>query len=435
MQVSVETTSTLGRRLKVVVPADEFEQEFSHRLQRLTKQVKLPGFRPGKVPPKVVEARYSDRLLEEVAGDLIERTLREAIGEQQLRPAAGPRVHHKPLARGQELEYTADFEILPEIKRVDLSGVEVERPVPEITDADIDRMLENLRRQRVTWNPVEREAQREDRVMIDFVARADGAEVEGGTAQNQPVVLGGGALFPEIEEGLIGSRAGETRRLTVNFPAEAGNPALAGKAVEFEVRVNEVAEPVQPEVNDEFAQALGIAEGGVEKLRQEIRASLDREAGERARTVVRRNVLKALLELNPVEVPAAMLEGEVERMKRLSESARAQGAGGPEGPGDEVYQARARVRVSLGLILAEIVRTRGIRADAGRVRARVEHMARDYEAPERFIEWYYANPERLGEVESTVLEEQVVEQLLETAQVQDRAVSFPDLLKMDVSIE
>lgn len=429
MQVSVESTSTLGRKMTVVVPADRFEQEFSQRLQRLSRQVKLPGFRPGKVPAKVVEQRYSGQLLEETAEHLIQHTLSEAIGEQQLRPAAGPRVQLKPPARGQELEYTAEFEVLPEIGRLDLAGIEIEKPVPEVADSDVERMIENLRRQRVEWKPVQREAKREDRVMIDFTARVDGNPLEGGTAQNQPVVLGAGTLFPEIEEGLVGARAGDTRQMTVNFPADA-NPSVAGKAVEFEVRVNEVAEPVLPEVNDEFAQALGIAEGGVAKLREEIRASLEREANERARTVVRRNVLKALRDANPVEVPEAMVASEASRMQRLSEQ-----AGGGAGLNEEAYRDRARVRVALGLILAEVVRARQIKADPARVRERIEQMARDYQAPEKFIEWYYANPERLAEIESQVLEEQVVEQLLGTAQVRERPVSFPELLQMDVSIE
>jgi trigger factor len=436
MQVSVETTSKLGRRLTVVVPAEQFEQEFAHRLQRLSKQVKMPGFRPGKVPPKMVEARYSGQLLEEVAGDLIERTLREAIGANELRLASGPRVQHKPLARGHGLEYTAEFEIYPDIARLDLAGVDVERPVAEITDADIDRTLESVRRQRVTWTPVERAAQRGDRLMVDFTARADGTELEGAKAENQPIVLGGGSSFPEIENGLVGAAREETRRITINFPPEARNPTLAGKAVEFEVRVREVAEPVLPEVNEDLAKALGVAEGGVEKLRAEVRRSLEHEGVDRARTVVRRNVLKVLRELNAFEVPASLIELEVERMKRIGQAARSGvAAASPDSADDAFYRERARVRVALGLILAEIVRTRGIKADPGRVRARIEQMARDYEAPEKFIEWYYASRERLGEVESTVLEDMVVEQLLGTAQVRDRPVPFPDLLKMDVSIE
>lgn len=433
MQVSVEATSTLGRRLTVVVPAEQFEQAFASRLQKLSRQVKMPGFRPGKVPIKVVEARYSGQVLEEVAGELIEHSLREAIGSQQLRPASGTRIRHKPLTRGQGLEYTAEFEIYPQIARLDLAGVEVERPVPEIADADLDRTLEGVRRSRITWNPVERPAQRDDRLLIDFVARADEQEIEGATGQNQPVVLGSESLFKEIEEGLIGSSRGETRKITVTFPPDTRNTALAGKAVEFEVRVNEVAEPVLPPVDDELAKALGVAEGGVEKLREEVRRSLEREAEERVRTVLRRNVLKVLRELNQFEVPATLLEAEVERIKRMGAAAR--GAPAPDGAADAFYRERAAVRVSLGLILAEIIRARDIKPDTGRIRARIEQMARDYEAPEKFIEWYYASPERLGEVESTVLEEQVVEQLLQTAQVRDRSVPFLDLIKMDVSIE
>lgn len=434
MQVSVETTSKLGRRLTVVVPAEQFEQEFAHRLQRLSKQVKMPGFRPGKVPAKVVEARYSGQLLEETAGDLIERTLREAIGTHDLRPAGGTRVQHKPIARGQGLEYTAEFEIYPEITRLDLAGVDLERPVPEITDADVERTLETVRKQRVTWKPVERAAALEDRLMVDFIVRVDGKELEGGKAENQPIMLGSGSSFREIEEGVVGSVQGETRRVTVNFPADARNPALAGKAAEFEVHVKEVAEPVLPAVDDELAKALGIADGGIDKLRAEVRSSLEREAAERARTVLRRNVLKSLRDLNQFEVPTGLVEGEVERMRRIRQAA-AGAAAAADDSDNAFYRERARVRVALGLILAEVVRSRGIKADAGRVRARVEQMARDYEAPEKFIEWYYADPERLGEVESTVLEDTVVEQLMNTAQVRDRPVSFADLLKMDVSIE
>jgi trigger factor len=434
MEVSVESTSTLGRKLTVVVPAEQFEREFSNRLQRLSQQVKIPGFRPGKVPTKVVEARYSGQLLEEVAGDLIERTLREAIGEQQFRPAGGTRIRHKPLARGQGLEYTAEFEIYPEIARLDLTGVDVERPVAEVTDADIDQTIESVRRQRVTWSPVERAAQRDDRLLVDSTARVDGAEVEGGQTQNHAVMLGSGNVYPEIEEGLIGSQRGETRRVTVNIPVDASNKALAGKAVEFEILVNEVAEPVLPEVNEEFANGLGVVEGGVEALRAEVRRSLEREAAERTRAALRGNVFKALRELNQFEVPAGMIEAEVERMKKVAAAARGDAAV-PDPNDDAFYRERARMRVSLGLMLSEIVRSRGIKPDAGRVRARIEHLARDYDAPEKFVEWYYANPERLGEVQSMVLEEQVVEQLVETAQIRDRSMPFADLVKMDVSVE
>lgn len=432
MQVSVETTSTLGRRLTVVVPADQFEQEFSTRLQRLSRQVKLPGFRPGKVPAKVLEARYSGQLLEEVADELIGRTLREAIGSRQMRPAGGTRIQHKPLARGRGLEYTAEFEVYPEVTRLDLAGVVIDRPIPQIGDADVDETLQAVRRQRVTWHPVERPGQKDDRVSIDSTARVEGAEIEGGKAQNHPVVLGSGSLYPEIEADLVGCVTGDERRITVNFPADAANTTLAGKSVEFEIKVNEVAEPVWPELDDEFAKGLGVAEGGIDALRAEIRRSLEREANERVHTLMRGRALKAVREANPFEVPTGMIDAEVERMKKLAAAAR---GAAPDPYDDNFYRDRARPRVALALILSEIVRTRDMKADPARVRARIEYLARDYDAPQKFIEWHYANPQRLAEIEASVLEEQVVEYLLGTAQLRDQSVPFAELVKMDVSVE
>lgn len=436
MQVSVESIGTLGRRLTVAVPAEQFERAFAERLDHLSRQVKLPGFRPGKVPTKVVEARYGGKLLEEVAGDLIQSTLREAIGTQGLKLAGGTRIRHKPLARGQSFEYTAEFEVFPEVRQLDLSGTEIERPVVSVTDEDVDRTIETLRQQRLTWSPTERPAQQGDRLLIDFVGRLDGAEVEGAKGQNAPIVLGSGSFVAGLEEGLVGAKAGEVRQLPVEFPGDYRHAPLAGKTVEFEVKVNEVAEPVLPAVDEDFAKALGVQEGGIEKLRAEVKANLEREGAGRVRAVVRRNVMHALLQANPMETPASLVAAEIDRMKRIAEAMRGAGTSPvAEGADDELYRKRAAVRVALGLILAEIVRARGIKADGARVRARVEEMAQDYDAPDKFVEWYYANPERLGEIESTVMEERVVEELLTTAQVRERAVGFQELLKMDVSID
>lgn len=435
MQVSVETIGNLGRRLTVEVPAEQFERAFSDRLQRLSRQVKIPGFRPGKVPMKMVEARYGGQVLEEAAGELIERTFHAAIGEQKLRLAGGTRIHHKQLARGKDLQYTAEFEIYPEIARLDLNGIEIERPVATVGEADVDRTIDNLRRQRVTWTAVDRAAQKEDRVLIDFVGRLNGTEFEGGKADNYAVVLGSGQLLEAMEAGLVGARKEETRNIPVPFPADFRNPQLAGKTVDFEIRVKEISEPTLPVVDDEFVKTLGIPEGTVEKLRSEVRANLDREAANRARAVLRRNVLKALRDANQFEVPKSMIAAEVERMKRMAQGMAAQtGAPMPQAD-DSAFVPRASSRVALGLILAEIIHTRNIKADGARVRNRVEEMARDYDAPEKFVEWYYANPERLGEVESTVLEEQIVEELIGGAKVRDRSMEFSELLKMDVSID
>lgn len=429
MQVSVESTSSLGRRVKIAVPAETFEQAFAERLRRLSQQVKLPGFRPGKVPIKMVEARYGGQLLQEVAGDLIQSTLQEAIGTQGLKPAGGTRIHQHSFGRGRAFEYTAEFEIFPDIKQLDLTGITIERPVATVTDDDVNRTLDTIRRQRTTWRAVERAAQAGDRTLIDFVGRLNGEEFEGGKGQAYPLVLGSGTFIKELEDGLIGASAGETRRINATFPADYRFAPIAGKTVEFEVAVKEIGEPVVPEIDDELAKQLGVTDGGVDKLRADVRNNLEREAGQRARAILRRNVLDALLKANQFDVPASLIDNEVKRLQQLNAGAQ----GGAVDPAQ--LQARARTRVALGLILAEIVRVRGMRPDAAKVRARIEEMAADYDAPQKFIEWYYASPERLGEVESLVLEERIVEELLAGAQVQDRALGFQELLSQESGIQ
>ena len=249
MQVSVETTSTLGRRLKVAVPADEVEKEFNARLQRLSKQVRVPGFRPGKVPLKMVEAQYGGRLMDELAGELIQNTMYEAIGSQGLRPAGDPRVQRKPFARGEQLEYTVEFEVYPEVQRFDLTGTHIERPVVTVNDEDVGRTLETIRKQRATWKPVEREAQLGDRLTIDFVGRMNGNEFEGGKGNAFPLVLGSGTLIESLEQGLVGAKNGDSRSVSVKFPADYRHAPLAGQTADFDVTVNEVAEAVLPEVD------------------------------------------------------------------------------------------------------------------------------------------------------------------------------------------
>src|SRR3990170_7965424 len=322
MQVSLERVGALGRRLTVAVPADEVEKSYGARLQRLSTRVKLPGFRPGRGPLKMVEARYGGELMEEVAGDLIETSFREAIGREGLRPAGGPRISRKSLARGATLEYTAEFEVYPEIERLDLRGVHIERPVAQIAAEDVDRTLETIRKQRVTWSPIARAARADDRLKIDFVGRIAGKEFEGGVAKGVSVVLGAGTLLEGIENGLVGATAGEVKTLVVPFPADHRNPALAGQTVDFEVTVHEVAEPVLPELNAEFAGTLGVPDGSLETLRADIRANLEREAAARSRTVLRSRVWKALLEGNRFEVPQSLVNAEIARMKSQEQALR-----------------------------------------------------------------------------------------------------------------
>lgn len=429
MQVSVETIGTLGRRLKVAVPADQVEKEFSTRLQQLSKQVKLPGFRPGKVPLKMVEAQYGRRLMDEIAGDLIQTTMHEAIGSQGLRPAGDPRVQRKPFVRGEQLEYTVEFEVYPDVKRFDLTGVRVEKPVVTVAEEDVSRTLDTIRRQRVTWKPVDREARTGDQVTIDFVGRMNGKEFEGGKASSFALVLGSGTLIESLEQGLAGSKSGDVRNIAANFPTNYQHALLAGKTADFEVKIHKVAEPALPEVNEAFAKELGVADGDVAKLRAEIRSNLERESSSRSRAVVRARVLKSILDANPIEVPQNLHEAEVQRLKSGDMSI------GLEKADAATYERRARNRVALGLILGEFIRSRALVASPAEVRARLEALATDYESPQEFIQWHYEKPERLSEIETLVLEEKVVDDLLVSANVVDKPMSFQDLLKIDIALQ
>ncbi len=432
MQISVETFGKLGRRLTVAVPAEDVEKAYRQRLHQLCGRVRMPGFRPGKVPLKLIEAQYADRVMEEAAGDLIQASLREAIGRQGLRPAADPRIQRKVLERGKQLEFTAEFEIYPEIPNLSLKGRRIERPVAAIAEEDIDRTLETIRHQRMEWRPrgESEAALAGDRLRIDFTGRLDGQIFEGGSAENFSVVLGSNTLLPELEQGLIGAKAGETRTIPVTFPADYRHALLAGKTVVFEVVVREVAQPVLPQVNEAFARSLGITDGSVERLRAEIHANLEREARRRSRTVLRARALKALLEANPIEVPQSLLAAELARAKRLFQAMRGTAATAEE---EAVLRERARVRVALGLIVNELAHVHGIRPDDARVRERLAEMAAEYESPEDFIRWHYEKPERLAEIESLMMEEKAIEAALAEASVEEITISFQELLKLEAA--
>lgn len=418
MQVSVETTGALGRRMTVRVPPERMEEEFQGRLKRLSKQVKLPGFRPGKVPLKVVEAKYGGELVNEIVGDLIKSSLQEALGQEGLQPAGGPRIEPKQAERGKELEYVAEFEVYPEIQEADLKGATIRRPVCQVEDADIDRTIETLQRQRAQWNAVERAAANGDQVVIDFVGRLGGETFPGGEGKDYALELGSGRLIEGFEEGLVGASAGETRTLNLKFPEAYQAAHLAGKDVSFEVTVKEVRESALPEVDAEFIKELGVASGEVEEFRAEVRKNLEREAIQRQRSLLHTRVFDVLMERNPVEVPQALVEQDLRQMR--------QGAAG-DSPVSDAEREQAERRVRMGLIFGEIVRKEGIKAEGKAVRARVEELAAEYEKPEEFVQWFYSDPSRLREIEGAVLEDLVVARLLESAQVSDETISFQEL--------
>ncbi|MEK7303654.1 MAG: trigger factor [Pseudomonadota bacterium] len=431
MQVIVETTGNLGRRMTVAVPAARMEQEIATRLKRLSQTARFPGFRPGKAPMKMVEAQYAGKVLEEVAGDLIRSTFYEAVNEKGLKPAGGPDIQPKNMGRGKDFEYTATFEIYPEVRRLEIKGSRIERPVVTVSEDDVNRTIDTLRRQRVGWNPVERAAAMEDRVLIDFQGMLNGVPFEGGEAKDFPLVLGNNTLIDGFESGLIGARAGENRTLDVTFPADYRNTNLAGKKVQFAVTVKQVNEPVLPDVNDDFALALGVADGKIETLHREVRTNLERELAERVRRELREQVFKAVIEANPLDVPKALEQSEIEHLIQTSRAnLDAQGMPGNQLPGDpQLYAEQARRRVTLGLILAEMVKVKSLIVDAQLVRERIEELAAGYDNPQEFVDWHYSNRERLAEIESKVMEDQAVELLLATAEAIDKPMSFQELMR------
>ncbi|MHB8347138.1 MAG: trigger factor [Acidiferrobacterales bacterium] len=431
MQVSVEATGGLGRRMTVALPAEQLEREVSARLQRILRTSRLPGFRPGKAPMKIVEAHYGGKVVEEVAGDLIQSSFYEAVAGQGLKPAGGPTVESRSIVRGRDLQYTVLFEVYPDVRKLDIAGSRIERPAGSITDDDVSRTLESLRKQRVTWTAVQRAARNGDRLVIDFEGWIDGKPFDGGSASGFSLVLGNGVLVGDFEESLVGTVPGESRTVPVRFPADYRDSSLAGRDVEFKVQVKDVQEPVLPEIDSAFARDFGIQDGNVATLRAEVQANLEREMRDQVRVRVRDQVFESLLQQNSIDVPVALCEGEIDRlMAQAADSLEAQGIARTRAlPDRSHYMDEARRRVALGLILAEIVKSRGIVADPSQVRARVEHLAGGYESPQAFIDWHYAEPGRLSQIESLVLEEKVVEVLLETADVVESSVSFAELVE------
>ena len=428
MQVSLENTGAIGRRMTVTIPAERMEESVVKRLSSMGRNLRLPGFRPGKAPRKLIESKYGSQVVMEVAEQLINEGYRNALGEEKVIPAGSPKIEAKTIERGKDLEFVAEFEVFPEISRVDLSGESITRPVCEVGDADIDRTIESLRSRAVEWDPTEDAASDGDQLTIDFAGTIDGEPFEGGQGSDYPMELGKGAMLPEFESALSGVRAGEERTATVNFPEDYPGEAVAGKQAEFRITVKAVAHPRLPEIDETFIKGLGVEEGTEAALRDEVRKNLERELKDRIRANVKNQVMEKLVELNPIEIPAQLAAEEADR---VIESTRARFAqqGLKDFPVDrEKVMPEARRRVALGLVIHEVVRANEIKTDDAKVRERIEEMASSYEDPEEFVQWHYADRSRLANVEAVVLEDQVVEFLLDSADVADKPVTFDEFV-------
>ena len=431
MQVSVENLGAISRRLTVAVPAEQVEKEVAERLKRLAKNARLPGFRPGKAPLKVVENRFGGDVLNEVANSLIESSLREALTQENLVPAGGPEVEPKKLERGEDLEYVASFDIFPKIDKLDISGVKMERPVYNLDEADVDATIETMRKQGVTWQPADRSAQDGDQVVIDFVGNIDGEEFRGNKAENLPVVLGDKALLEEFEEGLHGCNKGEQISLEVKFPDNYRGQDVAGKLAKFDITVREVNTPVLPEVDAEFAKSFGIEDGDLQKMREEVANNVKQEMEGRIRRVLHERVLNALVEVNDIALPTKLVEAEIDHMIE-SNKAILEGQGIAVRnvvPDRSRFQQDAEKRVALALIMQAIVQKHDMKPDPEKVRQRIELMSTSYEDPKGFVQWYYSDRQRLAQLESMILEEQVIDRVLETADAKDKEMTFQELME------
>ncbi|WP_068826119.1 trigger factor [Pseudomonas sp. BMS12] len=428
MQVSVESTSALERRMTIGVPAERIETEVTKRLQQTARRAKVAGFRPGKVPMNVIRQRYEDSARQEALGDLIQATFYEAIVEQKLNPAGAPSVEPKTFEKGKDLEYVATFEVFPEIQLAGFDGIAVERLQADVADSDVDNMLEILRKQNTRFEAVERAAENGDQLNIDFVGKIDGEAFAGGSAKGTALVLGSGRMIPGFEDALVGVKAGEERVINPTFPEDYQNLDLAGKTAEFTVTVNSVSAPQLPELNDDFFALFGVKEGGMEGFRAEVRKNMERELRQAIKSKVKNQVMEGLLAANPVEVPKALIGNEVNRLRVQA----VQQFGGnikPDQLPAELFEEQAKRRVVLGLIVAEVVKQSELKADEARVRELIEEMASAYQEPQQVVAWYYKNDQQLNEVRSVVLEEQVVDTVLQKASVTDKAVSYEEAVK------
>ncbi len=414
MQVSIETTSGLERRLTVGVPAERIEKEVNARLQKALPNVRIDGFRPGKVPMRIVKQRFGEGVRQEVAGEVMSQTFYEAVEQEKLRPAGAPSIEPKALQEGRDFQYVATFEVYPEFAIADLSDREVELVVAEVTDADVDEMVDTLRKQQGEWLEVEGAAEDGDRLNIDYKGRKDGAEFEGGSADGSDLVLGSQRMIKGFEDGLIGATAGDERQLELTFPEDYHKEDLQGAAVVFDVTVNTVSRLQPAELNEELYQKLGVEEGTEEAFRNELRANMERELKNSIQNKLKNQVLEALIESHEIQVPQVLISNEIAALRNQS----IQQFGGDASQfdssmlPDELFREQAERRVKLGLIMGEIIRQQELTADPDKVRETLEDLAAAYENPEEVVQWYYSNEQQLESVKAATLEQQVVDQLL-----------------------
>lgn len=428
MQVSVETTQGLGRRVTITVAADSIESAVKKELLDVAKKVRIDGFRKGKVPMQIVSQRYGASVRQDVLGDLMQRNFVDAIIKEKINPAGAPNYVPGEYKQGEDFTYSVEFEVYPEVELKGLDAIEVEKPVVEVTDADVDTMLETLRKQQATWKESDAAAEAEDRATIDFSGSVDGEEFEGGKATDFVLAMGQGRMIPGFEEGVVGHKAGETFTIDVKFPDDYHAENLKGKDAKFEIVLKKVETRELPELTEEFIQRFGVEDGSVAGLRAEVRKNMERELKGAVRNRIKTQAIDGLVKANEIDVPSALIEGEIDVLRRQA----AQRFGGNEKQAlelpRELFEEQAKRRVVVGLLLGEVIRTHELKADENRVKALIEEMASAYEDPQEVIEFYSKNNELMNNMRNVALEEQAVEAVLEKAKVTEKATGFQELM-------
>lgn len=426
MQVSVETTSGLERRMTVEVPKEKIDKEVQARLKSLAGKARISGFRPGKVPMKVIQKRYGGQVQQEVIGEVVQSSFYEALTQEKLMPAGQPQIEPKQMADDATgLEFTAVFEIYPEVTLANASTINIERPVVDINDDDINKMIETIRNQQKTWQEVERGAEKDDRVVIDFEGKIDGEVFDGGAGTAMPVELGTNRMIPGFEDQLLGVKIGDEKTLSLSFPEEYHAKDLAGKPVTFDVKVQKVEEAVLPELDDAFAETMGVKEGGLDAFRSQVKENMQRELDNAMKSKIKQQVMDGLFEQNKFDLPKALVDNEINALIEQQKQTMGKEDLGIDG---SIFESQARRRVALGLILSEVIKQNELKVDPSKIRETVEAVASGYEHPEEVVKYYYGDKQRLSEIENYALEEEVVNWVTNNAHVTEKTSNFDEVM-------
>jgi trigger factor len=427
MQVTVESTGALERRMRVELPAERIEQEVASRLKSVGRTAKLKGFRPGKVPPKVVKQRYGKQIRQEVLSEMMQKSYTDAVMQENLNPAGGPQIETEDDKDSSSFAYVATFEIMPKVELKDLDKIEVEIPEVSIKKSDMDEMIERLQKQKATWEPVDRKSKEGDKVICDFTGTLKGEEFEGGKGTEVPVVLGSGQMLPDFEKGLTGVSAGEEKDIKVKFPKDYHAEDLNGKKVDFAIKVHSVEEEILPEVNDELAEMFEVTEGGIEQFMQDVKENMEREAEQKLKGDVREQIMKELLEKNPIEIPQTLKQQEAhslqhDAMQRMGIEDHDQA------PAIENFEEMAEQRVRLSLLVSQLIGDQKLKIDEAKVREHVEEMCAGYENSEEMVNMYLGNQQIMQQIQPMVLEQQAFDWLLENGKSSTKKVGFTEYM-------